>query len=207
MDRLNPEVAAGALPFDAWRLPNDAVALMRPASAADRPLMQALVGRLSTTSRYRRFFYPLSELPAATLERFTHADPLGEMSLLVIVKKNGREVAIGMAQYVANADASACEFALVVDDAWQRNGIASRMLAALIDLARAAGLQEFEGEVLADNQPMLQLLARHGFSIGSHADGAYLRRARRALQTPAGGADLVFQPPGQRPQSPLSRTA
>ena len=70
-----------------------------------------------------------------------------------------------MVRYVTNADGKSCEFALVVADQWQRKGIGTRLMAALIDAARERGLQSVNGEILADNLPMRKLVENLGFSV------------------------------------------
>jgi acetyltransferase len=185
-----PSSLQAALAADTWRLADGTRIAIRAAQPEDAPLMQALVRGLSANSSYQRFFYPLHELPPATLTRFSHADPLHEMTLLAVVQQDGREVAVGMAQYAADWPHTSCEFALLVADAWQRKGIAARLLRNLVGVARAAGFERIEGEILADNLGMRGLLGKLGFAIGPHPDGGYLRRAWQDLDT----ADTAYAP-------------
>jgi len=58
-----------------------------------------------------------------------------------------------------------------------------------VEAARANGLEEIEGFVLADNAPMLRLAARLGFQVGRHPDDFGLRVCRLALAgAPSAGA-------------------
>jgi RimJ/RimL family protein N-acetyltransferase len=185
-----PSSLQASLAADTWRLADGATITIRAAQSDDAPLMQALVRGLSANSSYQRFFYPLHELPPATLARFSHADPLHEMTLLAVTQQDGREIAVGMAQYAADWPHTSCEFALLVADAWQRKGIAARLLRNLVGVARAAGLERIEGEILADNLGMRHLLDKLGFEIGPHPDGGYLRRTWQDLDT----ADTAYAP-------------
>lgn len=170
---------------DAWRLKNGTVVMLRAVHLDDGEKMQGLIRGLSMQSRYRRFFYPVHELMPAVLDRFTQADPMHAITLLAVVWLNGGETAIGMAQYAAEPYPQRCEFAVVVSDAWQRMGIATRMIRNLICIASAAGIERIEGDVLADNVPMRQLLMAMDFSIESHPDGAGLVKAGKELTAPA----------------------
>jgi RimJ/RimL family protein N-acetyltransferase len=170
---------------DGWRLADGTAARIRAVKPDDGPLLQELVESLSLTSRYRRFFYPIHELTPDLLARFTQADPMGSMTLLVVIRDKGREVAIAMAQCVAEPYPEVGEFAVVVADAWHRAGIATRLLRRLICIARTAGIERLEGDVLSENEPMLRLLVGVGFEFGPHPDGAYLARARRELASAA----------------------
>lgn len=191
MEALQPHVAPQEQALypgearDAWRSRDGTVIMLRAVRPGDEEKMQALVQGLSMQSRYRRFFYPIRELIPAMLARFTDADPLHAITLLAVVQDKGEEIAIGMAQYVADPYPQRCEFAVVVADAWQRSGIATRLIRNLICIARAAGIERFEGDVLADNEPMRQLLIGMDFTIGPHPDGAYLVRAGKELVAPA----------------------
>jgi RimJ/RimL family protein N-acetyltransferase len=176
-----PTSLQASLSADTWRLADGATITIRAARSDDAALMQELVRGLSADSSYQRFFYPLHELPPATLARFSHADPLHEMTLLAVTQQDGREIAVGMAQYVADWPHTSCEFALLVADAWQRKGIAARLLRDLVGVAHAAGLERIEGEILADNLGMRRLLGKLGFEIGPHPDGGYLRRTWQDL--------------------------
>jgi acetyltransferase len=183
---LGAASGASTFPFaGSWLLRDGTPVVIRAAGPQDGPLMQELVRGLSATSRYQRFFYPLRELPPGTLARFVRADPLHDMSLLAVIEQDGHEIVVGMAQYVADDAHFSCEFALVVADAWQRKGIAARLLQNLMGVARSAGLKRMEGEVLADNHAMRALLDKLGFAFGPHLDGAYLRRTWRGLTTPS----------------------
>ena len=57
------------------------------------------------------------------------------------------------------------EFAVVVTDAWQRRGVASRIMAVLIECAARKGLHSLHGVVLRANQNMLRFVQRLGFVV------------------------------------------
>ena len=88
---------------------------------------------------------------------------------------------VGVARYVVDEVATGCEFAVTVADDWQRSGLAGRLMRALVDRARAAGLAHMEGIVLSTNRPMLQLAHALGFTLQHDADDPRTVRARLAL--------------------------
>ncbi|MES2070203.1 MAG: GNAT family N-acetyltransferase [Pseudomonadota bacterium] len=155
---------------------------IRAARQDDGPSIQALVSRLSLKSRYYRFFFPLHSLSDDMLARFTHAYPESDVSLLACVEQDGKELVVGMANYVVEAKSGQAEYAVVVADDWQHQGIATRLIKNLICIASTAGLEKLYGDVLAENTPMLRLLSRLGFSSGPHADGGYLRTTWKSLE-------------------------
>ncbi|GIZ51327.1 GNAT family N-acetyltransferase [Noviherbaspirillum aridicola] len=180
-----PDARAGGQVHDNWRLRDGVTVRLRPARPQDAGLIQAMIRRLSMESRYHRFFYPLHELPPELLARFTQAEPTRAMNLIATVIEDGREVAIGMAQYVADGYPQHADFAVVVSDERQRNGIATRMIRALIRVARGAGIEKIQGDVLAENEPMRALMMGMGFRLERHPEDVLLRKAWKQL-APAG---------------------
>ncbi len=63
------------------------------------------------------------------------------------------------------------EFAIVVADDWQHQGLATRMLCSLMRHAAGVGLRRLVGDVLATNHGMLALAAGLGFRRLRHPDG------------------------------------
>ncbi|HJV84327.1 MAG TPA: GNAT family N-acetyltransferase [Noviherbaspirillum sp.] len=185
---LRASTPASGLPsalHDSWRLRDGTTATLRAARESDGEMMQAFVHGLSMESRYHRFFYPVHELTPTMLDRFTHNTPTSAMTLLVVIQGQGREQLIAMGQYVADTYPARCEFAVVVGDDWQRHGLGTRLIQALVCLARAAGFERIEGDILAENRAMLRLMPSLGFSLMRHQDGAYLVKARKVLDVPA----------------------
>jgi acetyltransferase len=85
-----------------------------------------------------------------------------------VTHKDGKEVELGVSRYAANPDGRTCEFALVIDDDWQHQGIAHKLMDVLMNVARAKGLEVIEGEVLKNNTRMLKLCTSLGFRIEPH---------------------------------------
>lgn len=66
---------------------------------------------------------------------------------------------IGIGRLVTDNDGVA-ELAVSVVDAWQGHGVGTRLVRALVDHARTAGVREIVAEVMADNAAMLRVLRR-----------------------------------------------
>ncbi len=155
---------------------------IRPVRASDKVAIAAMVAGLSMQTRQYRFFYPLHTLPEKILERFTHADPQSEMTLLAYTIVNGAETLVGMANYVVEQAGRRAEYAVVVDDHWQGHGIARRLLRALEEQARKAKLDCLFGEIMNDNLPMVAFARKEGFSFGKHPDDASLRVSWKSIR-------------------------
>jgi acetyltransferase len=165
----------------AWQPASGPAVTVRPIRPEDAEMEQAFVRGLSPESRYFRFMDTLRELTPVMLVRFTQIDYDREMAFVATVPRDGREGEVGVARYVANPDGESCEFALVIADDWHRKGLGRRLMGQLIDVARARGLRNMIGHVLAENRGMLQLCQNLGFAISDSAEGATVKRAILAL--------------------------
>jgi len=73
------------------------------------------------------------------------------------------------------------EMALIVDEAWHREGIARHALRLLTRAARAAGLRALYGRVLDTNQATLALVRDAGWRLTPDADDGRVRCCRIEL--------------------------
>jgi acetyltransferase len=136
---------------------------IRPIRPEDSGMEQEFVRHLSDDSRYFRFMGSLRELPSQKLKFFTEIDYDRHMAFVATIERDGEEVEIGVARYVATENPQSCEFAITVDDAWQGSGVAGLLMISLEDAARVHGFRTMEGIVLASNHKMLKFARQLGF--------------------------------------------
>src|SRR5438045_721244 len=72
----------------------------------------------------------------------------------------------------------AAEFAVVVADAWQGQGLGERLLKALLEHAGRAGVGRVAGVTHLNNRPMRALARKLGFAIARDEDPDLLRLER-----------------------------
>lgn len=153
-----------------WTAPDGTRIALRPVRAHDACALDALIRALAPQTRRRRFHGAVNGASAAWLGRMVDPDPQRELALVVEVGAPGTARLVAEARW-ALCDADEAEFALVVDDAWQRQGIGRRALNALLASAGERGLRWMRGDVLADNLPMLSLARHLGFDLRHAGDG------------------------------------
>ena len=156
------------------RLRDDRSVVLRVARSEDVSAVQQFVRGLSDRSRRSRFFAPVRELSPDQLERVTRSRPPGELALVGETAEGAGPRIVAMAQYAVCEPLDA-EFAVVVDDAWQRQGLGIQLLGLLAEHAARAGLAALAGFVLADNWPMLTLLARLDCELVTDGDPHVIR--------------------------------
>jgi RimJ/RimL family protein N-acetyltransferase len=158
-------VSPPMLSRNAWRLPDGTRVTLRPILPQDGPLLGAMLGRLSPASRHNRFHGGVRAVTAAQLERLSTVDHDRHVAFVITASPGPGEQVIAEARYFIDTDSGgdSAEFALVVDDRWQRRGLGLRAMDVLAATARAAGLRWLYGSVMAHNHPMLALLRRCRF--------------------------------------------
>jgi len=162
-------------------LPGGESLTLRPIRPEDAAIETAFVDGLSSDSRRMRFQGAIRHLTPAMLARFTQVDYDNEMALVAIDASGGAEREIGVARFIRLPDGRSCEFAVVVADDWQRRGLGRRMMARLIEVARARGFGTMIGWILAENDGMLAMVSALGFSLQADPGDARNRVATLAL--------------------------
>ncbi|OZI78886.1 GNAT family N-acetyltransferase [Bordetella genomosp. 2] len=165
---------------------------IRPIRPEDGQSLQDFIRGLSERSRYMRFVSMMRELTPRMVARYTQIDYHRELALVATTqvpnpenRGHPREVIIGFAHYLRNADGRGAEYALVIGDDWQRRKLGGQLMEALIDAAREQGLEYIDGLVLANNRPMLTLMTRLGFTNDPDPEDPSMRRVWLDLH-PAG---------------------
>jgi acetyltransferase len=155
--------------------------LIRPIRPEDAEHLQRLVQELSEEARYFRFISHARELSQRQLARYTQLDYHREMALVAVVREGETERIVGVARYMLNPDGHSGEYALVVADDWHGRGLGARLMSAIEATARERGLKHLEGFVLGNNQRMLGLMHRLGYTSRTDPEDHDLRLVEKTL--------------------------
>jgi acetyltransferase len=136
---------------------------IRPLFPDDRDREIAFIESLSQESRYFRLLTPLRVLPPHLLDQLMDIDYERRMALVATLRVDGQERIVGVARYGDMGDPDTAELGITVTDAWQRRGIASQLITALMRYAREHGVRRLVGIVLPENHRMLALATSLGF--------------------------------------------
>lgn len=154
-----------------WRLPNGTDIVLRAIRPEDEPLIEAHHRSLSEKSIRMRFFSMVKALTRDSLIRLCHLDYAREMALVAEARdvNNQREI-IGVSRYYTNPSTRSAEFAVIVRDAYQGQGLGQHLMDRLIVVARERGVKQLVGHVLRENTGMLALAKALGFREGKFVD-------------------------------------
>ena len=157
--------------IQSWRCRDGRDVVLRPIRPEDEPLEQALIEGLSKESSRFRFFYILKDINHDMLSRFCNIDYDREMAIIAEYTTNGRRRNVGVGRLIVEPGGGSGEFAIVVADDFQNNGLGLKLCDMLIGIAQEKGLRNIYGIVLSDNWKMLGLVKKLGFTVKSLPDG------------------------------------
>jgi GNAT superfamily N-acetyltransferase len=170
-----PALHAGrrAHPIDRVRLRDGRRVTVRPVRpndiAHEIELHRTFFRSLSPQSQRRRFHGALRELSESVLRYLVDVDQTTHLALVAAATDHdGREVQIGEARWVRRQppdDPEVADFAIAVADDWQGTGLGSRLLDGLVTTASRRGVRRLCGDVMRENESMLQWLQRKGWQL------------------------------------------
>jgi RimJ/RimL family protein N-acetyltransferase len=134
---------------------------IRPIGPDDHERLRASHARLSPESRYRRFLATKPELTSADARYLVEIDGSDHLALVATLPDEPDEPIVAVARYIRLPDdPAAAEFAIVVGDDYQRQGLAGELMKRLADAAVARGVKRFRATMLADNIAIQRVTAK-----------------------------------------------
>jgi GNAT superfamily N-acetyltransferase len=171
-----------------------AVAIRQVRPPEDLPALSDFFARLSVHTRYLRFFGPVR--PGAALLQ-TLAGCADNIDALIAVRAG---LIVGHAMAVDRSDARrplgpwAADIGVVVDDAWQGQGVGAALMRAIVTGAQARGVTMLEMDVLDANHRVLDMVTGHwpAACISHTPDGLAIRVQLPQADQAATPARLAF---------------
>jgi acetyltransferase len=140
--------------------------ILRPIKPTDDELMLELFDSFSEETIHLRFFSFMKNMPKDRLEKFTHIDYEKQMAIVALVDEGDRERIVAVGRYsVLPSYPYEAEFAVVVQDSYQRRGIGTEVLQHLVHIARHKGVRVVVADVMQENYRIFALLRKSGLSI------------------------------------------
>ncbi len=157
--------------------------VLRPIRPEDEPQHAAFVERLDPLDMRLRFFYSRRSIGHTEMARLTQIDYEREMAFIATVADTaGREETLGVARAVADPDNEQAEFAIVVRSDLKGGGLGELLMRKLITHFRNRGTRRMVGDVLKENERMLELARHLGFEVDPAHDDPDTTRVRLSLQ-------------------------
>lgn len=150
---------------------------IRAIRADDRGRIVDAFQKLERESVYTRFFSHRREIPPDMLDRVAEIDFDHVGGLVVTLGEGPAETVIGGASYFAGTTPEgtrAAEVAFTVEEDYQGQGLASKLMTLLTIIARRHGIRRFDADVLAGNAPMLSVFQRSGLPMRKRSEGGVI---------------------------------
>jgi RimJ/RimL family protein N-acetyltransferase len=146
--------------MDVVSLPGGRNVAVRSIRPDDGVRLQAAHARLSPESQYRRFLASKPYLTASDLRYLVEVDGRNHVALVATTATPPHDI-IAVGRFVRLVDEpGAAEFAIVVGDRYQGEGLATELLERLALEARARGILRFRAMMLAENEAAHRLMRR-----------------------------------------------
>ena len=130
--------------------------LIRP---EDVPALQRVHARCSERTIYLRFFGSLERLSDEKARYFARIDGVDHVGFVALDSQDQNEI-IAIVRYDCEPGDERAEYAALVEDRWQGQGIGTALTRRLVEEARDKGVRSLYALVKGENRRMLNVL-RH----------------------------------------------
>jgi len=147
-----------------WKLPDDTEVLLRPIKPEDEPLLYELGTTVSKETIRTRFFSSIKDMSHEWLIMFCNIDYDRHVAIIAEITENRKRKIIGVGRLIMQPDFRSGEFTILTHDQYHHKGVGYKLVSMLIEIGREKGLEEIIGNVLTDNDKMLNLARKLGFT-------------------------------------------
>ena len=143
-----------------FTLKNGKQVILRPIKPEDEKLEKEFFDKLSEATQKFRFFKSIKNISHEELVRYTQIDYDREMALIAVLTENGKEEMLGVVRLIADKDKENAQFAIVVADEWQHQGLGSEFISYINYIAKKMGLKTVYGKILHENEVMINIVKK-----------------------------------------------
>jgi len=147
-----------------WKLKDGTAVVLRPIKPEDEPLARAFLSSLAEETLRTRFFSSLDNITHEWLVFMCDTDYDRHLAIVAEISEKGQRRIIGVGTLHVDPEKNLGEFALLIHDDFQKRGLANKLLQLIIEHSREKGLGELEAQILSENDKMLGLARKLGFT-------------------------------------------
>ena len=157
---------------------NDGSAMIfRPIKPDDVELFLAFLSRLGPDSQYVWLHHIPTQMTPEDAQRFCTIDYKNSFILVGEVLKQKTKQIVAVGRYYRLPRKNSAEVAIVIDDAYRRKGIGTRLIENLVNAAHDNDISTFEADVSSKNDDILALLKGYGYHVARQLEGNALHVA------------------------------
>jgi len=144
--------------------------LLRPIRPEDEPLWHSLIAICSFETVRARFRYAFKQTTHDMASRFCFIDYDREMAIVAEIEEDGHRHLAGVARLVADPGHETAEFAVLVGDPWQGQGLGLCLTEYCLEIAKTWGLKTVFATTERDNNRMIATFQHFGFELRDDAE-------------------------------------
>lgn len=148
--------------------------LLRPIRPEDEPLQEEMFKTFSLQTKRFRFFGPIGDTTHEMLIRYTQIDYDREIAIIAELDDGGKKKMAGVVRLIADPYNETAEYAIVIGDPWQGQGLGTLMTRYILEIARDRGIKKIFAYLLDDNKDMLHLFQKFNFTARKEEDMYYV---------------------------------
>jgi acetyltransferase len=163
-----------------WRSSDGTDVLIRPIRPEDEPLIVELHRKLSERSVRFRYFQAMQLDQRTAHERLIRVcfnDYDRELALIVERRDAAGAQILAVGRLSKVPGQRRAEFALVIDDQWQRRGLGTELLRRLVQIGRDEKVSAITADILPENVSMQRICEKLGFQLERRFDDGVVRAA------------------------------
>ena len=160
------------------RLRDGSRIFVRMLRQADAALYPDFLAEVTAEDMRLRFLAPMRELRRELIAQLTQLDPARAVALVALDEVTGKLLGVARLHYEGQREG---EYAILVRSRLKGFGLGWLLMTRLIEYARAIGLRQIHGLVLAENTVMLKMCGEFGFRIADDAEERGVKRVTLAL--------------------------
>jgi acetyltransferase len=139
-------------------------ALLRPIKPEDEPRWHDMLSACSLDTIHMRFRAMVKHTHEMAT-RYCFIDYDREMAIVAEIEEDGERKLVGVGRLVADPDHNDAEYAVLVADPWQGQGLSDVLTDYCLELAKLWGVGLVYAETTPDNRRMIAVMRAHGFAV------------------------------------------
>ena len=162
-----------------WTLHDGTAVLIRPIRPEDEPLLVEFHHTLSEQSVYQRYFHPFPLSERIAHERLTRIAFINYEREMALVAERRDEAhkphIIGVGRLIKLRGGKEAEFAILISDEYQHQGLGTELLSRLVAIGRREGVKRIIADILPDNAAMIRVSEQVGFTCRYSAEDGVVK--------------------------------
>jgi acetyltransferase len=155
-----------------WNLRNGQKVLLRPIKPEDEPMWLEMFKSFSEESIRYRFFQLLKDTPHEVRVRYCNIDYDREIAIVAELNEEGHKKILGVGRLSIESDGKTGELAFIIGDQWQGQGLGSKIVDFVLEIAKEMHIETVYAIMLPDNRRALNLTKKMGFNLDYLSDGS-----------------------------------